>query len=176
MITAIYCFIDQRIAALLYNHYSRDLSLYKCCLAKFGFTTIIVILQILFDRQCTLRKLPIERPNYDIEMSHPQPNEPTVLQQSTVNSQTFKTKTQPSRYVKRANSRQPSFALQNQSPSFNLRSSMKSTPINRDTNLKLEASARSNPTAKRDRPFNQTNVRDSDSDVNFDAVARNYTV
>ena len=114
--TALYCFIDQRIASLLYFHYSKDLSLYKCCLAKFGCTTIIVILQILFDRRCLLRKQPLERrsTNYDIELSYPRPDV----------SQNSSTTTQPL---------QPSSSLNNQTPSFNLRSNMKSTPNHRVT-------------------------------------------
>ena len=57
-----------------------------------------------------------------------------------MNSQTSKTKTQPYHYLKRAkNTRQTSYAFQNQTPSFNLRSSMKSTPISRDTHLQVEA-------------------------------------
>ena len=116
--TALYCFIDQRIASLLYSHYSKDLSLYKCCLAKFGCTTIIVILQILFDRRCLLRKQPLERrsPNdiHDIELSYPRPD----VSQSSI------TTTQPLQH---------SSSINNQTPSFNLRSNTKSTPNHRVT-------------------------------------------
>ena len=98
LMTAIFCFIDQRIASLLYFHYSRNLSLYKCCLAKFGCTTIIVIFQILFNRQCFLRKQPIVRSNVnDIEMSYPQTDEPTLNVSRHDNSQI----TQPSRFQKK---------------------------------------------------------------------------
>ena len=96
LMTAIFCFIDQRIASLLYFHYSRNLSLYKCCLAKFGCTTIIVIFQILFNRQCFLRKQPIVRSSdmNDIEMSYP-----TLNGSSRRNSQTQTT--QPSPFQKK---------------------------------------------------------------------------
>ena len=105
--TAIFCFIDQRIASLLYSHYRRELSLYKCCLSKFGFTTIIVLFQILFDRRCALRK-PQESNLNDIELSCP----------TKENNQTRSTRfeLQPSNF--------------NQTPSFNSRSAMKSTPTN----------------------------------------------
>ena len=105
--TAIFCFIDQRIASLLYSHYRRELSLYKCCLSKFGFTTIIVLFQILFDRRCALRK-PQESNLNDIELSCP----------TKENNQTRSTRfeLQPSNF--------------NQTPSFNIRSAMKSTPTN----------------------------------------------
>ena len=103
--TALFCFIDQRIASLLYSHYRKELSLYKCCLSKFGFTTIIVLFQILFDRRCTLRK-PQERNLNDIELSYPTND---TNQQSRV-------QLQPSNF--------------NQTPSFNIRSAMKSTPTN----------------------------------------------
>ena len=157
LMTAIFCFVDQRIASLLYFHYSRNLSLYKCCLAKFGCTTIIVIFQILFNRQCFLRKQPIERTN-DIELSYPQ----TDTQQSVLNSQLLTT-AQPSLYRKKNKpSMQPSSTINNQTPSFNLRSGMKSTPNNRNT---LPLVNRSN------RPLNN-----SDSDINFDAIERHYTV
>ena len=180
LMTAILCFIDQRIASLLYFHYSKSLSLYKCCMAKFGCTTIIVILQIIFNRHCFLRKQPpLERPSYDIEMANHIPNGQTASQQSVLNSQTSNP---PSRYRKKAVYRQPSSAFQiqsqSQTPSFNLRSSMKSTPVTRGTNLNV-TDGKFNSTTNRHgftNPDIHSPARDSESDVNLDAIARNYTV
>ena len=157
--TAIFCFIDQRIASLLYFHYSRNLSLYKCCLAKFGCTTIIVIFQILFNRQCFLRKQPIVRSNVnDIEMSYPQTDEPTLNVSRHGNSQI----TQPSRFQKKNYSQQTSAGIANQTPSFNLRSNMKSTPSHRGTQSQVRLGSTT--------PTLHTRARNSNSDLDFDAI------
>lgn len=59
LLTAIVCFIDQRIASLLYHQFSHKLHIHKRCCGKFFFTTIIVLVQILFDKDCSLKK-PLE--------------------------------------------------------------------------------------------------------------------
>jgi len=133
--TALFCFIDQRIASLLYSHYRKELSLYKCCLSKFGFTTIIVLFQILFDRRCTLRK-PQERNLNDIELSYPTND---TNQQSRV-------QLQPSNF----NQTPASFT---HTPSFNIKSAMKSSPRN----------SADNSTKSNDRNFTTTRI-------DFDAI------
>ena len=55
LITAVLCFIDQRIASLLYHNFKDKLHIHKRCFAKFFCTTIVVICQILFDRDCSLK-------------------------------------------------------------------------------------------------------------------------
>jgi hypothetical protein len=55
LITAVLCFIDQRIASLLYHNFKDKLHIHKRCIAKFFCTTIVVICQILFDRDCALK-------------------------------------------------------------------------------------------------------------------------
>ena len=163
--TALYCFIDQRIASILYSHYSKNLSLYKCCLAKFGCTTVIVILQIIFNRQCFLRKQPLERMS-DIEMSYPQESNPTVVQPSSSQTSNTTPTPQPSHYRKKHNNSRQTFAtFNNQTPSFNIRSGMKSTPTLRDTQSQFKIEKRK-----------RANNRESDSDINFDAIERHYTV
>ena len=132
--TALFCFIDQRIASLLYTHYRKELSLYKCCLSKFGFTTIIVLFQILFDRRCTLRK-PQESNLNDIELSFP----------TNETNQTSSTRVQP-----QSSGSRPDFT---HTPSFIIKSAMKSTPRN----------SADNSTKSNDRNFTTTRI-------DFDAI------
>jgi hypothetical protein len=55
LITAILCFIDQRIASLLYRHFQHKLHIHKRWFAKLFCTTFIVICQILFDKDCSIK-------------------------------------------------------------------------------------------------------------------------
>jgi hypothetical protein len=55
LVTAVLCFIDQRIASLLYHHFKDKLHIHKRCIAKLFCTTFVVVCQILFDRDCSLR-------------------------------------------------------------------------------------------------------------------------
>jgi hypothetical protein len=112
LIAAILCFIDQRLASFLYNQYRDQLQIHKRWFGKFFFTTLIVLCQILFDKNCTLAKknhsnIQIEK----IELSAPQPVNHTEL--TTFNQSTTQT------------------------PSFNLRSSQKSTPNRPNAQKKL---------------------------------------
>jgi hypothetical protein len=58
LLSAILCFIDQRLASLLYHHFKDNLSIHKRFFAKFFCTTIVVIFQIIFDKDCSVAKKP----------------------------------------------------------------------------------------------------------------------
>jgi hypothetical protein len=101
--TAIICFIDQRLASFLYNQYRDQLHIHKRWFAKIFFTTIIVLCQIIFDKNCNLSKKKHSNGlNDNTELSAPQ-TELTTFELSSNHST-------------------------NQTPSFNLRSNKKSTP------------------------------------------------
>ena len=136
--TVLYCFIDQRLASLLYYHYSENLSLYKCCVAKLGCTTIIVLLQIVFDRRCSLRKphesrtLSIEPPSNKTSFYS---NPPSTRTQPFPNADLEMTNRNHT-FTEQPNSlllSQQTNMLNSETPSFNLRSAMKSTPKQRQS-------------------------------------------
>jgi hypothetical protein len=58
LLSAILCFIDQRVASLLYHHFKGKLKIHKRFFAKFFCTTIVVIFQIIFDKDCSVAKKP----------------------------------------------------------------------------------------------------------------------
>lgn len=51
LLSAILCFIDQRLASFLYHRFKDTLQIHKRCFGKFFFTTIIVACQIIFDKK-----------------------------------------------------------------------------------------------------------------------------
>jgi hypothetical protein len=54
LVTAVLCFIDQRIASFLYRHFKDKLHIHKRFFSKFFCTTFVVMCQILFDKDCSL--------------------------------------------------------------------------------------------------------------------------
>lgn len=91
LITAIICFIDQRVASLLYNHFRDRLQIHKRFFSKLFCTTVIVIFQIIFDRDCSFRKSRLTEQS--TELTHIESNLPPSFnlqssQQSTPNRQT----------------------------------------------------------------------------------------
>ena len=91
----------------------------------------------------------------DIEMSYP-----TLNGSSRRNSQTQTT--QPSPFQKKNFSNQTTSGLANQTPSFNLRSNMKSTPSHRGTQSQVRLGSTT--------PTLHTRARNSNSDLDFDAI------
>jgi hypothetical protein len=55
-IAAVLCFIDQRIASILYHNFKDKLSIHKRWFAKLFCTTLVVLCQILFDKDCSFNK------------------------------------------------------------------------------------------------------------------------
>jgi hypothetical protein len=56
LLSALLCFIDQRLASFLYHHFRDNLQIHKRCIGNFFFTTIIVVIQIIFDKNFSFTK------------------------------------------------------------------------------------------------------------------------
>jgi hypothetical protein len=86
LLSAILCFIDQRLASFLYHRFNDKLQIHKRCFSKFFFTTIIVVCQIIFDKQFSFSKKSNSTFNQtemtNIESTHPTVNQPSFNLQS----------------------------------------------------------------------------------------------
>jgi hypothetical protein len=103
LMTVIICFIDQRFASFLYNQYRDQLQIHKRWFGKICFTTLIVLCQIIFDKNCTISK------------------------KNHFNTQTDK-KELSAHHTELTTFELPSNPSTSLTPSFNLRSNKKSTP------------------------------------------------
>jgi hypothetical protein len=56
LISAILCFIDQRLASFLYHRFCHTLQIHKRCFSKIFCTTLIVVCQIISDKKFSFAK------------------------------------------------------------------------------------------------------------------------